>query len=87
MSGCNAAAGTGRAVLERGMAKAVIGRALLGIGEHRIGLVAGLEPRLGFVVARIAVGVILHRHPAVGLFDLLVVSAFADSENFVVIAF
>jgi hypothetical protein len=44
------------ALLERGMAIAVIGRALLRVGQAGIGLVDLLELGLGFLAPRIAVG-------------------------------
>src|SRR5215213_4209999 len=43
------------AVLERGLAEAVIGRALLRVLEHVIGFVDGLETRLGILAAVLTV--------------------------------
>src|SRR3984957_5890383 len=49
------------ALLERGMAKTVIGRALVGILEDLVGLVDFLEPVFGFGITRVAVRMVLHR--------------------------
>jgi hypothetical protein len=46
---------------EAGMAKAIVGRALLDIDQDAVGLGALLEPLLGAVVARVAVGVQFER--------------------------
>jgi hypothetical protein len=80
-----AGAEAARAAVHPGMTEAVIGRALLGIGEHRIGLVAGLEPRLGFVVARIAVGVMLHGLLAEGGLQLDLRALAGHAEDFVIV--
>jgi len=58
------------ALLERGMAKTVIGRALAGIFEDLVGLVDFLEPVFGFGIARVAIGMVLHRMLAKGGLDL-----------------
>ena len=49
-----------RALLEGGMAEAVIGGALLAVLQDVVGLVDFLEAVLAVLVAGIAVGVILH---------------------------
>ena len=54
------------ALLERGMAVAVIGRALVGVLQDLVGLVDFLEAVLGIVVARIAIRMRLHRQLAEG---------------------
>ena len=75
------------ALLEGGMAVAVVGGALLAVGKMLIGLVELLEPRLGVLVAGIAVRVILHRLLAERGFQLRVAGALGDAENFVKVAF
>ncbi len=75
------------AALEGGMAHAVIGCALLAVGQHRIGLSDFLEFCFGLGVARIAVRVILHGELAIGAFQRLVVHALFDAQNFVIVAF
>ena len=52
------------AVLERGMAKPVIGGALVAVLEHVIGFVEFLEFVHAVGIARIAVRVVLHRELA-----------------------
>ena len=47
------------AALDAGVAEAVVGRALLGVGEDGVGLGRFLELLLGGLVARVAVGVVL----------------------------
>jgi glucose dehydrogenase len=67
--------------------EAVIGLALLAIGQHIVGLGGLLELLVRLGIVRVAVRVILHRDPAIGLLDLLLVSRAFDAENFVVVAF
>ena len=54
------------ALLEGGMAEAVIGARVVGVLEDVVGLVDFLEPVLAFLVAGIAVGMPLHRELAEG---------------------
>ena len=68
------------------MAEAVIGRALLAVGEGLVGLVDFLELDLGLVVARVAVRVILHRELAEGGFQLRLGRRLRDAENLVIVA-
>ena len=68
------------------MAEAVVGGALLLVGEDRIGLVDFLEPRRGFFAAVVAVGVMLHRELAKGRLQPGVVSFAGYAQNFVVVA-
>ena len=75
------------ALLEGGVAEAVVLGATLGVGEHLVGLRGFLELLLGGRVARIAVGVMLEGDLAVGLLDLLRVGAAIDAEHFVIVAF
>ncbi len=56
------------ALLERSMAEAVIGGALLIVLEDVVSLVEILEFLLGALVTRIAIRVILHRELAISLF-------------------
>jgi hypothetical protein len=56
--------------LDAGMTELIIGRTLLGIGQHVIGQLGLFELGLGLAVARIAVGVIFHRQPPEGLLDV-----------------
>jgi hypothetical protein len=50
-------------------------RALVGIGEDRVGLVDLLEALLGLLVAGVAIGVALHRERAERLLDLRLAGA------------
>jgi hypothetical protein len=68
------------------MAEAVVGRALLAVGEGLVGLVDFLELDLGFVVARVAVRVVLHRELAEGGFHLRFGGGSRDAENLIIIA-
>ncbi len=76
-----------RSALKGGMAEPVIGRALLLIGEHGIGLVNFLELFLGFRVSCILVRMVLHRQFAIGRFQRLAVDAALNAQYFVVVAF
>jgi hypothetical protein len=61
----------------------VVGRALLAIGKHLVGLFDLLELFLGFLglVALIAVRVELHRQLAIGLLDVIVRGALATPRT------
>ena len=96
----NAAEGIGEAVaaatetaahagllVDAGMAVLVIGGPLLAIREDFVGFLGFLEFFLGRRIVRVAVGVMLHGHLAVGLLDLVVGSVAVDAENLVKIAF
>ncbi len=72
------------AMLECGMAEAVIGRALLAIGEDLIGLVDLLEPPLARLVAGIAIGVPLHGKLAERRLQLAVDDGALDLKHFVI---
>ena len=69
--------------LEAGHPVAVVELALLGVAEHLVGLGALLEERLGLLVARVAVGVVLHGLGPVGLLDLGAVGLAGDAEHLV----
>jgi hypothetical protein len=78
------AAGAGRvAVLEGGVAEAVVGGALLVVLQNVIGLAQLLELRLGRLVARVAVGVVLHGQLAIGLLQLLGAGAALDAQELI----
>ena len=70
------------------MAVLVIGRALLRIGQHLVGLLGLLEAlfRLLRPVALVAIGVELHGQLAVGLLDVVLGRVFRHAEDFVVVA-
>ena len=74
------------ALLEGGMAEAVIGGALVLVGEGLIGLVDFLELDLGLLVARVAVGMMLHGRLAEGRFQLRFRTGAGHAEEFVVIS-
>src|SRR4029077_19569820 len=80
-------AGTAAAVLKGGMAEAVVGGTLLIVLQDVVGFVQVLELLLGRLVTRIAVRVILHRELAVGALQLLGISRFGDTEDFVKVLF
>ena len=69
-----------------GVAEAVIGRALLGIGEDRIGLVDLLEPPRRVLAAAVAVGVVFHGELAEGSLEAGRVAGPLDAEDFIIIA-
>ena len=80
---------TGRAARagDGGVSEAVIGGALVHVGEHAVRLARFLEHLFRFRVIRIAVGMKLQRELAVGALDLNVRRAAAYAQHFVVIAF
>jgi hypothetical protein len=59
-----------RALVHAGVTEAIVGRALVAVGEDGVGLGRFLELLLGGVVAGIAIGVVLERQLAVGALDL-----------------
>ena len=68
------------------MAEAIVARALVGVGQHRVGLGRFLELLLGGLVAGIAVGVVLQRELAIGALDVLIAGVARDAEDRVVVA-
>ena len=70
------------AVLEGGVAEAVIGRALVGVLQDLVGLVDFLEAMLGVVVAGIAIRMPLHRQLAKRGFDVAVARGALDRQEF-----
>src|SRR5258707_769395 len=83
--GFRAGIGAG-AVLECGVAKAVIGRALVAVFQDVIGLVDFLEAMLAFVVAGIAIGVMHHGELAEGRLEIAIAGVADDSQNLIIIA-
>ena len=74
------------ALLEGGMAEAVIGGALVAVLEDLVGLVDFLEAVLAVGVAGIAVGVELHRELAIGGLEIGVGRAAFDAQHLVIVA-
>src|SRR5204862_8306309 len=70
--GAESAARSSRAAtrLATGVTVLIVGRALVRVGEHLAGFLRLLEGLLRVPIVGVAVGVILHREPAVGLLDL-----------------
>ena len=66
--------------------EAIVLRALVGIGEHGVGLARLLEAVLGLLVAGIAIGVVLHGELAIRLLELRVAGRARDAEDLVVVA-
>ncbi len=81
------AGATAAALLEGRMAEAVIGSALLVVLQHVIGFVHFLELRLGLLVSRIAVRVVLHRQFAIRLLQVFVACLTANSQRDVIVLF
>jgi hypothetical protein len=74
------------ALLEGGMAVAVVGRPFLRVAQGLVGFAQFLEPVLRRVVPGVFVRVKLDREAAVGFFDLLVRRRTLDFEHFVIVA-
>ena len=74
------------AILEGGMAEAIVSRALLPVREHLIGFVEFLEAPFGILVAGVAVGVAIHGGLAEGGLHLRIGGGFSDAEHFIEIA-
>ena len=74
------------ALLEGGMAEAVIGGALVAVLEHVIGLVDFLEFVLAVLVARIAVRMMLHGELAERGLELDLGAGALNAQDFVVVA-
>ena len=78
---------THSAVLESGMAIAVIGCTLLRVLEAFIGLADRLEPGFGLGIARVAIRVIAHGQLAVRGLDRGIISAALHLEQLVIVDF
>ena len=74
------------AVLERGMAEAIIGRALLRILQAIVSLTDRLEPCFGIGASGIAVRMALHRRLAEGRFQLDLRDGALNAQDFVEVA-
>lgn len=81
------AAGAAGGRVKRRMAELVILRALVGIGQHLVGLIDLLKALLAFLVARMQIRVVGFGQLAVGFFDLVLGCAFFDAEHFIIISF
>jgi hypothetical protein len=68
------------------VAEAVVGLALLGVGEHLVGLGRRLELLLGLGVVGVDVGVQLAGETAEGALHLRLGGAALDAEDLVVVA-
>ena len=73
--------------IDTGMAKAIIGFTLLGIGQHLVGLFGLFEFFFRFLIARIAIGVELHRELAIRFFQLFFTRVLCNPEHIVKISF
>ena len=69
------------------VAKLVIARALLRVGEHRIGFVDLFKFGFCVLVPRIQVRVVLFGKLAVSLFQFVVAAALLHAEHFIIISF
>ena len=74
--------------VDTGVAVLVVGRTLLRVGEHLVGLLGLLELLFGLlgIVALVAVRVVLHRELAISLLDVFLGGVFCHAQGFVVIA-
>ena len=79
------AGASGRIGINARLAVAIVGRTLLIIGQHGIRFTDFLELFFCSLVARIAVRVVLHCHPAVSLLDFFGRSTLAQAEQLVII--
>ena len=86
VAGAAESAAAAVAALERAPAELVVARTQFGAREDLVALGGFLEFFLGFLVARIAVRVVLHGQLAVGLLDLVLRGAAVEAEHFVAIA-
>ena len=66
---------------------AIIRGALLGIAQNSVSLCGLLELFFRFVVAGVAVGVILHGEPAISRLENLLIRSTINAKNFVKVAF
>ncbi len=73
-------------MLERGMAKPIIGGALVAVLEHVVGLVEFLEFVDAVLIARIVIGVVLHGELAERGLELDLGAGAGDAQHFVVVA-
>jgi len=66
---------------------AIVGSALLGVGEDLIGLAALFEFLFRAMIAGVAIGVELHRQLAIGRLEFLIRGGADHAEYFVIISF
>lgn len=62
--------------IHTGMAELVVGSTLLLIGEHFVGFLGFLELGQGFLVIRVAIRMVFHGKPSIGLFQILLAGIF-----------
>ena len=74
------------ALLERGMAMLIIGATLARIRQDFPGFLRLLELDLGFLVAIVAIRMMLHRQTAIGLLQIIFRRRLVNTKNLVVIA-
>ena len=74
------------AMLERGVAEAVVGGALLGVLEDVVGFADFLELVLAIIVAGIAVRMVFHRELAVRGLEVRVARPAHDAQHLVIVA-
>src|SRR5690606_14680288 len=75
-----------RAGFDSGMAVLIVGGALVPVAQDLVGLLRLLEMLLGFRVVGVAVGVVLHRQPPIGLLQVIVAGVPVHAEDVVVIS-
>ena len=81
------AATTAHAGIHTGVTVAVIGATLFVVHQDVVGFGGFLEFLISPGIIRVAIRVVLHRHPTVSLLDLLGVGTLVDTKHFVIIAF
>src|SRR5271154_328139 len=69
------------------MTVSVVGCALVGVRKHAVGFAGFLEALLGFGIARVAVGVVLHRQLAICGLQFGFTYVPGDPEDFIVVCF
>ncbi|CDE02901.1 unknown [Anaerotruncus sp. CAG:390] len=69
------------------MTVAVVSRALVGVGKHRVCLVHLLELSLGFLVTGVQIGVVLLSHLAVRFFYCIFIGAALNAQHLIIISF
>ncbi len=70
-----------------GMAVTVVERALLGVGQYRVGLRDFLEALFRFRIVRVPIGMVLHGKLAISALQFLIAYRTAHRQYFVIIAF
>ena len=73
------------AALHPGMAEPIVGGALVLVGQDLVRFLGFLEVRLGLRIARIAIGMMLHREASIRLLDVGFRGVARDAEYFVVV--